>query len=107
MRSRDFFDRYRNLSADSKKPGKYEDCAIMYRECAAASGYNKDKTEEHVEDVDEEDEEETSTDAADDANDDDGDVTTEMAENNDINAADARALSGSSRLTQIILNRSE
>lgn len=98
--SRDFFDRYRDLSADSQKPVKYEDCAKMYRECAAASGYNKDDTE--VTDDDEKDDEvETITDA------DEEETTDEVTtDSNDIMTG-RRAAASSSRLTQIIFNRSE
>lgn len=57
--SRDFFDRYRDLSANGKKPAKYEDCARMYRDCAAAGKYDKN---EDADDNDNEEDEEVNTD---------------------------------------------
>lgn len=57
--SRDFFDRYRDLSADGKKPTKYEDCSRMYRDCAAAGKYDNN---EDAEDNDDEEDVEVNTD---------------------------------------------
>lgn len=38
--SKNFFDKYRDLSSDAPKATKFTDCARMYRECAAAEEYN-------------------------------------------------------------------
>lgn len=49
MYRKSFFDRYRDLSEDAQKPTSFEDCAKMYRECAAAAKY--ENNEEKGEDV--------------------------------------------------------
>lgn len=49
--SKSFFDRYRDLSEDSQKPTKFEDCAKMYRECAAAAAYENNEEEEEEADA--------------------------------------------------------
>lgn len=38
--SKNFFNKYRDLSADAVRPAKFSDCARIYRECAAAEEYN-------------------------------------------------------------------
>lgn len=106
--SRDFFDRYRDLSVDGQKPAKYEDCARMYRDCAAAGKYDKN---EDAEDNDDEEDEEVNTDDTITEKDVDDvlNAVTEPIENNVDDAPakeNARQLS-MSPLAHIILKRSD